>query len=139
MRDGNLADRVARLEREARRWRLMAGVLAAAGGVLAMAGAAQDDVPDTLRARNIHVVNAKGDAVISMWESGGAPSIRLHTPDARKMRLSLMVGKDSVPGLLMTDPAGRPRLRLTIDPDGPVLQMYDEDHRTVARVPAGGR
>jgi hypothetical protein len=149
--------RVARLERECRRWRL-AGVVAV--GIALVAGAAQKP-PDVVRARRLEVVDDKGrgrvvleaaDDVTGMVlkDRTGRPAawLGLYDDDSPALNflragdgelvacLRLMNGR--TPGLFLVGQDGR-EAYMAVPKSGPTLQMKGAKGEVLFRAPAAGK
>jgi hypothetical protein len=104
--------RLDRLEREARWWRVLGLMSAALLGVLLLLGAAPPGAPvqDEIRARIVTLVDAAG-------HTRAAPALEFHDSDGRK-RAMLAVSTDGQPVFGLTDQNGTPRVGMTVLPSG---------------------
>lgn len=110
-----LAQRLSRLERELKRWRVAVSVL----GIVALitfAGAAVA-TPDKLRARECVVIDTKGKEIAALWAFGDMPTLTLQDKDG-KPRAQFDLLPDGSPRLYFADANQRIRLRLGANTEG---------------------
>jgi hypothetical protein len=120
--------RVERLERELRRWRLLAAVGGLALGVLALGGAARPRAGRrVLAASEFRLVDAAGVPRAVLQMSGSSPELALRGA-AGKDRALLALGPDGSPKLALASPAGTVRVLLSVGSDGaPALELRDDE------------
>jgi hypothetical protein len=132
----SLVARVERLERENRRLKritLAAGVLAAAGLLLAPS-APKKEPPKVLKAREVQVVDDQGVARITMKiEANGDPALSITGTKGSGLRMGLAQGR---PSLSLSDET-RVRAVLEVGKDAAALDFDDADGRRTARLEAG--
>ena len=139
-------ERLTRLEREVRRWRVTAGLVLLVGVGLALAGAKKG--PGELTATKLTIVDAAGkmraglgvaaDGVaLKLTDAAGKTSVGvavtadvgvlMFTDAAGKTRAALALAADRA-GLMLADADGKPRAALAVDKDGwPALTLGDAD------------
>jgi hypothetical protein len=121
-----MRDRLGRLERELRYWR-MAGGLTIVLAVVTISAAMDAPVPTELRAETIKLVERSGKERIVMTALPGIPDMTFLDP-AGESRLTLDIADDHKPVVTVSDTAkGKGRLVLGIDDGSPNLQLYDRD------------
>jgi hypothetical protein len=121
-----MRDRLGRLERELRYWR-MAGGLTIVLAVVTIAAAMDAPAPKELRAETIKLVEPSGKERIVMTALPGIPDLTFLDP-AGESRLTLDIADDHKPVVTVSDTAkGKGRLVLGIDDGSPNLQLYDRD------------
>ncbi len=85
---------------------------------------------DTIRARRIELMNDQGN--VGMYLDGGGagaePGIIIYGPDGPQSALAMFVkrGEDSVPQIIINR-AGGGTVLITVDNDGPLVYLQDED------------
>lgn len=105
--------RLETLEREGRRWRVMALGSVALLGAVALAGAAgMGKIEKVIRAERFEVVDAAGN-----------------------VRALLAVDKDGMAALKLADAAGMARAELSVENVGPKLGLYDAAGRVIFQEP----
>ncbi len=135
--DESIVTRVERLERENRRLKrglIFAAVVAAAALALAPS-APKKKPPETVKAREVQIVDDQGNARISMrLEANGDPVLALIGTKGSGARLALA---DDRPALTLSDET-RVRASLEIAKDGAGLDLEDAEGKRSASVQAGG-
>jgi hypothetical protein len=121
-----IRDRLNRMERELRYWRL-GGMLTLSLTTVVVAAAMDDPRPRELRAETIKIVERGGKERIVLSAVTGVPDMTFLDP-AGESRLTLDIADDHKPVLSVSDTArGKGRLVLGIDDGSPTLQLYDRD------------
>ena len=106
-----IVDRLERVERSARRWRLAAAVAGALLGATVLAGAG-GKIADGVRARSLALVDAEGrDRAVLAMSAEGSPTLVLYDGEGKR-RLAL--------GVSLKDYGGVPEVWLT-DKDGEII------------------
>ncbi len=135
--DDSILVRVERLERENRRLKrvlLVAAVVAVAGLMLAPS-APKKKPPETVKAREVQIVDDQGNARISMrLEPNGDPVLALMGAKGTGARLAVLEDR---PVLALSDET-RVRASLEITSDGAGLDLDDAGGKRSASVQAGG-
>ena len=135
--DESIAVRVERLERENRRLKrvlLVAAVVAAAGLMLAPSAPKKKPL-ETVKAREVQIVDDQGNARISMkLEANGDPVLALIGAKGSGARLALIGDR---PVLALSDET-RVRASLQITKDGAGLDLEDAEGKRGASMQAGG-
>lgn len=133
-------ERLGRMERELRRWRL--GTLAALSlaGVLALGGMAAPAAKE-LRVQTLRIVDKDGKDRMVMTAEPGIPDMTFLDPSG-KSRLTLDIADDRRPVLLFSESGKESgRLTLGLEEEGvPMLQLYDDSgkKRITFGVPKNG-
>jgi hypothetical protein len=123
----SMESRVARLERECRRWRL-AGVAALVGVV--GVGAAQRP-PDVVRARRLEIVDDRGRPRVTIEAADDLCGLRVEDPDGRD-GITLGTYDDGTRVVNLWDRAGKlVALGLTAGETGPGLGLSGPDGRRI--------
>jgi hypothetical protein len=121
-----MRDRLGRLERELRFWRL-GGILTLSLATVVVASAMDDPPPKELRAETLKIVERNGKERIVLTAVPGVPDMTFLDP-AGESRLTLDIADDHKPVLTVSDTAkGKGRLVLGIDDGSPTLQLHDRD------------
>jgi hypothetical protein len=121
-----MRDRLSRLERELRYWRL-AGILTLSLATVVVAAAMDDPPPKELRAETLKIVERDGKERIVLTAIKGVPDMTFLDP-AGESRLTLDIADDHRPVVSVSDTAkGKGRLALGIEDGSPNLQLYDRD------------
>jgi hypothetical protein len=124
--ENEIRDRLSRLERELRFWRL-GGILTLSLTTVVVAAAMDDPPPKELRAETIKIVERSGKERIILTAVPGVPDMTFLDP-AGESRLTLDIADDHKPVLSVSDLAkGKGRLVLGIEDGSPTLQLYDRD------------
>ena len=135
--DESILVRVERLERENRRLKrvlLLSAVLAAAGLMLAPSPPKKKPL-ETVKAREVQIVDDQGNARISMkLEANGDPVLALMGTKGSGARLALIGDR---PVLALSDET-RVRASLQITKDGAGLDLEDAEGKRSASMQAGG-
>jgi len=119
-------DRLNRLERELRCWRL-GGILTLSLATVVVAGAMADPPAKELRVETLRIVERDGKDRIVLTALPGIPDMTFLDP-AGESRLTLDIADDHNPVLRVSDTAkGKGRLVLGIEDGSPNLQLYDRD------------
>ena len=155
-----MADRLGRLERAYRRWRL-AGI-GMGSCLLLLVGMAAVRGPGTVEAEQFILKDAKG-TMRATWTmradqtpglclfdtagnprlsldlaQDGTPGVNLYGPD-RALRAAVAVRRDGTPGLCLADPAGKIRLSLDLGNDGSTgVNLFGEAGRPGAALAIRG-
>jgi hypothetical protein len=124
--ENEMRDRLSRLERELRYWRL-GGILMLSLATVVVAAAMDDPPPRELRAETIKIVERSGKERIVLTAVQGVPDMTFLDP-AGESRLTLDIAADHKPTVTVSDIAkGKGRLLLGIDDGSPNLQLYDRE------------
>jgi hypothetical protein len=121
-----MRDRLSRMERELRRWRL--GAIATLSLATVVAAAAMDEPPvKELRAETLKIVQRDGKERIVLTAVSRVPDMTFLDP-AGQSRLTLDIADDHRPVLTVAESAkGKGQLILGIEDGSPALQFYDRD------------
>ncbi len=132
----NVEERVAKLERSARRWRL-AAVLAGLGGV--GLGAARSGVPDEIRAKRFVVEDGQGrDRIVLAASSGKSKyaTIEILGGDDEESVARLTGGGMESSALSLSQPDGPGYFEALVNRAGnPFVEMHGSDDLRVWRMP----
>jgi hypothetical protein len=124
--ESEMRDRLGRLERELRFWRL-GGILTLSLATVVVAAAMDDPPPRELRAETLKIVERNGKERIVLTAVPGVPDMTFLDP-AGESRLTLDIADDHKPVVTVSDMArGKGRLVLGIDDGSPTLQLHDRD------------
>ena len=120
-------DRLSRMERELRRWRL-AGIVTLAAATVAFAGAMADPPAKELRVETLRIVEQQsGRERIVLTAVPGVPDMTFLDPGGRT-RLTLDIADDNKPVLVISESGqAKGRLTLGIENGSPRLQLYDRE------------
>jgi hypothetical protein len=130
--ESEVCERLSRMERELRYWRL--------GGVLTLSvmtvivSAAMDEPPlKELRAETLKIVERNGKERIVLTAVPGVPDMTFLDPSGES-RLTLDIADDHKPVLSVSDLAkGKGRLVLGIEDGSPTLHLFDRDGKRRVR------
>lgn len=112
-------------------WVLSMVVLVVLGATVEQATSQQE----TLRARNIKVVDEAGQTRINLGVSEGVPVLVL-SDAAGRTRVGMSITRAGIAGLAVLDATERPRIVLSVNIDGnPVFQIYDGTGRVLFKAP----
>ena len=137
--DEAMQDRLSRLERAVRRWRLVgAGVLAVLGVTILVGAAVRPDptTADEVLARHFILVGRTPSprASLTLGKDGG-PGLLLFDPQGQ-IRAGLTVLADGRPSLGLLDAQGQSRAVLTLESDGtPMLRLLDAQGQVIWSAP----
>jgi hypothetical protein len=121
-----MRDRLNRLERELRSWRL-GGMLALSLAIVIVAAAMAQPPAKELRVETLKIVQNDGKERIVLTAVPGVPDMTFLDP-AGESRLTLDIANDHKPVLMVADTAkGKGNLVLGIEDGSPSLQLYDRD------------
>ncbi len=84
---------------------------------------------DTIRARNIELVNERGELGLALDGGGGdrEPGLVVYGPGGQSAVAIIVRREDGVPNIMATSAAGT-AIQATFDPDGtPVVNVRDTD------------
>jgi hypothetical protein len=124
--ENEVRERLSRMERELRYWRL-GGILTLSLTTVVVAAAMDDPPPKELRAETLKIVERNGKERIVLTAVPGVPDMTFLDP-AGESRLTLDIADDHKPVLSVSDLAkGKGRLLLGIEDGSPTLQLYDRD------------
>jgi hypothetical protein len=124
--ENEVRERLSRMERELRYWRL-GGVLALSLITVVVAAAMDDPPPKELRAETLKIVERNGKERIVLTAVPGIPDMTFLDPSGES-RLTLDIADDHKPVLSVSDLAkGKGRLVLGIEDGSPTLQLFDRD------------
>jgi hypothetical protein len=119
-------DRLSRMERELRRWRL-GGIAALALATVVVAVAMADPPAKELRVETLRIVEQSGKERIVLTAVPGVPDMTFLDASGRT-RLTLDIADDSKPVLVISESGHeKGRLTLGIENGSPTLQLYDRD------------
>ncbi len=118
-------ERLGRMERELRCWRLGAAAVLSLGAVLAFGGMAAPASKE-LRVQTLRIVDKEGKDRIVLTAESGIPDMTFLDPSG-KSRLTLDIADDRRPVLLFSESGKESgRLTLGLEEEGvPMLQLYD--------------
>lgn len=119
-------DRLSRLERELRYWRL-GGIVVSSLMVVVVAGAMAQPPAKELRIETLRIVERNGKDRIVLTAVPGIPDMTFLDAGG-DTRLTLDIADDNKPELVVAE-SGRAKGRLTlgIENGSPMLQLYDRD------------
>ncbi len=121
-----LIERLDRLEREARRWRLAAVVVGVVLGLVVLVGATPPaPVADEIRARRFVVVDEAGKTRALLGVEDGEARLALHHETGRRLA-SLQVHSTGTSALYLAGKNGADRAWLEVAGDAPRLVFRDE-------------
>ncbi len=129
-------DRLNRMERELRYWRL-GGIVTLAVAAVAVAGAWADPPTKELRVETLRIVESNGKERIVLTAVPGVPDMTFLDPDGHT-RLTLDIADDNRPALIVSESGmAKGRLELGIENSSPMLQLYDREgvKRVVIGIP----
>ena len=129
-------DRLNRVERELRYWRL-GGILTLATAVVVVAGAMAEPPAKELRVETLRIVQRDGKERIVLTAVPGVPDMTFLDP-AGHTRLTLDIADDNQPVLVISESGkAKGRLEIGIENGSPRLQLFDRDgtKRVVLGVP----
>jgi len=119
-------DRLNRMERELRYWRL-GGILTLALATVVFATAMDEPPAKELRVETLKIVERNGKERIILTAVPGIPDMTFVDP-AGQSRLTLDIADDHKPVLMVSEPGkGKGKLVLGIEDGSPMLQLYDRD------------
>ncbi|HKI19556.1 MAG TPA: hypothetical protein VKA15_16845 [Isosphaeraceae bacterium] len=120
-------DRLNRMERELRCWRL-GGILTLSLATVLVAGAMAEPPAKELRAQTLRIVDRDGKDRIVLTAVPGIPDMTFVDPTGQT-RLALDIAEDAKPELVISESgkANKGRLTLGIENGSPLLQLYDRD------------
>ncbi len=139
-RDQEIRERLDRIERELRRWRLGALAALSLAVIVGTAGALAEHAKD-LRVQTLRLVDQQGKERIILTAEEGIPDMTFLDP-AGKGRLTLDITEDRTPVLLFSE-SGEEKNGLTLgfgEEEGPMLQFFDNKGKkriTIAAPPKG--
>jgi hypothetical protein len=117
-------DRLYRMERELRRWRLAGGLTVALAVVTAACAMAPPPAKE-LSVRTLRVVDPGGKDRIVLTAEPGVPDMIFFDP-AGKSRLTLDIADDEKPVLVLSESSkAKSRMTLGLEGGAPMLQFYD--------------
>jgi hypothetical protein len=128
--------RLNRMERELRYWRL-GGILVMAMAAVVVAGAMAEPPAKELRVETLRIVQRDGKERIVLTAVPGVPDMTFLDP-AGHTRLTLDIADDNKPVLVISESGkAKGRLEIGIENGSPRLQLYDRDgtKRVVLGVP----
>ena len=124
--ESEIRERLSRMERELRYWRL-GGILTLSLTTVVVAAAMDDPPQKELRAETIKIVERNGKERIVLTAVPGVPDMTCLDP-AGESRLTLDIADDHKPVLSVSDTAkGKGRLVLGIEDGSPTVQLHDRD------------
>jgi hypothetical protein len=119
-------DRLSRMERELRYWRL-AGILTVMLATVAIAAAMDNPPAKELRVQTLKIVEPDGKERIILTAAPGVPDMTFIDP-AGQSRLTLDIANDHKPVLMVSETGkGKGQLVLGIEDGSPMLQFFDRD------------
>jgi hypothetical protein len=120
-----LHERLERMERSLRRWRIGAALIVPLAAVGIFAGASADPAARELSVQTLRIVDREGKDRIVLTAEPTIPDMTFFDPGG-KSRLTLDIDDDHKPVLQFSE-AGEEKGRLTvgIDEGAPMLQIYD--------------
>jgi hypothetical protein len=119
-------DRLNRMERELRFWRL-GGILTLLGATVVAAGAMSQPPAKELRVETLRIVQRDGKERIILTAVPGIPDMTFLDPMGQS-RLTLDIADDHKPELRVSESGeAKGRLTLGIEDGSPILQLYDRD------------
>jgi hypothetical protein len=119
-------DRLNRVERELRFWRL-AGAVGLSVAVVVIAGAMAQPLAKELRVETLRIVQGDGRERIVLTAVPGVPDMTFLDPGGQT-RLTLDIADDQKPVLVVSESGkSKGRLTLGIENGTPMLQLYDRD------------
>lgn len=122
--DARALDRLDRIERELRYWRIGGICFAAATAVIGLAAMA-DPPAKELRAETLRIVQRDGKDRLVLSAIPEIPDMTFYDPQG-KARLTLDIAKDKAPELSIAESGTeKGRLAIGIDNGTPVLRLYD--------------
>jgi hypothetical protein len=123
-----LAERLARVERDGRRWRWIGLVLTVVLGLLVASGARRPAEPRVLEAERILVRDEAGKVRITLAAWPGKMPVLTFLDEANRVRMTLSVRDDGSPAISLNDRNGSVRLMATSQPDDSAsLSVFDRD------------
>jgi hypothetical protein len=124
--ENEMRDRLDRMERALRRWRL-GGIVTLAAATVAFAGAMADPPAKELRVETLRIVEQGGRERIILTAVPGVPDMTFLDPSGHS-RLTLDIADDNKPVLTISESGhAKGRLTLGIENGSPVLQLYDRE------------
>ena len=119
-------DRLNRMERELRSWRL-AAIFIVTLATVAIAAAMDEPPAKELRVQTLKIVEPNGKERIILTAVPGVPDMTFIDP-AGQSRLTLDIAGDHKPVLMVSEPGkGKGQLVLGIENGSPMLQFFDRD------------
>jgi hypothetical protein len=119
-------DRLNRMDRELRYWRL-GGIVTLAVAAVVAAGAWADPPAKELRVETLRIVEPNGKDRIVLTAVPGVPDMTFLDPGGHT-RLTLDIADDNRPVLVISESGKtKGRLELGIENGSPTLQLYDRD------------
>jgi hypothetical protein len=119
-------DRLNRMERELRSWRL-AGIITLSLATIVVAAAMDDPPAKELRVETLKIVQRNGKDRIILTAVPGVPDMTFLDP-AGHTRLTLDITDDNKPVLVVSESGkAKARLELGIENGTPMLQLYDRE------------
>jgi hypothetical protein len=119
-------DRLNRMERELRYWRL-GGILTLSLATVVVAGAMAQPPAKELRVETLRIVERDGKDRIVLTAVPGVPDMTFLDPGGLT-RLTLDIADDNKPELLVAESGkAKGRLTLGIENGSPILQLYDRN------------
>jgi hypothetical protein len=119
-------DRLNRMERELRCWRL-GGILTLALAAVMVAAAMAQPAAKELRIETLRIVERDGKDRIVLTAVPGIPDMTFLDPGGQT-RLTLDIADDNKPELVVAESGkAKGRLTLGIENGSPMLQLYDRD------------
>jgi hypothetical protein len=119
-------DRLDRMDREIRRWRL-GGIATLVLATVLVAVAMADPPPKELRVETLRIVDQSGRERIVLTAVPGVPDMTFLDANGQT-RLTLDIADDSKPVLVISESGqAKGRLTLGIENGSPTLQLYDRD------------
>jgi hypothetical protein len=119
-------DRLDRMDRELRRWRL-GGIITLALATLVAAVAMADPPAKELRVETMRIVDQSGRERIVLTAVPGVPDMTFLDANGQT-RLTLDIADDSKPVLVISESGqAKGRLTLGIENGSPTLQLYDRE------------
>jgi hypothetical protein len=119
-------NRLSRLERELRYWRL-AGIVFLCVAAVVVTGAMDQPPAKELRVETLRIVEPDGKDRIVLTAMPGVPDMTFLDPGGHT-RLTLDIADDNKPVLVVAESGkAKGRLTLGIENGSPMLQLYDRD------------
>jgi hypothetical protein len=134
--ENEIRDRLNRMERELRCWRV-GGILTLALAVVVFAGAMAEPPAKEQRVDTLRIVQRDGKDRIVLTAVPGVPDMTFLDP-AGHPRLTLDIADDNKPVLVVSETGrAKGRLEIGIENGSPALQLFDRDgtKRVVLGVP----
>jgi hypothetical protein len=117
-------DRLGRVERELRLWRL-GGILTLSLAAVVVAGATAEPSAKELRVQTLRIVDREGKDRIVLTAEPKIPDMTFLDP-AGKSRLTLDIADDHKPVLAFSESGKESRLTLGLEEGTPMLNLFDQ-------------